>query len=421
LDTATEGFNLSVVDTAQGGTANFKWGNDIRGAQSDEITWSLNLAGLSRAAGTTLAQFTDAVSDAFDTWASIAGLNFLFVPTIGGSDIDINMEALGGSTIGIARTRYFSSDADGNGLVEIADSNISMDQDETWAVNGNGGSFTFFQVMLHEIGHALGLDHFNVSNSIMNASANAGSRMLGADDIAGIQDLYGERRWSNDGDDANFEFVAVGQTAFSKGGDDELNGTGQADRFYGGAGNDTLFGRNGNDLLVDTRGNNEIFGGNNNDVIIGGAGTLDARGESGNDTIIGGIGDDVLDGGTGNDTLRGDPGGGFISGNDTLIAGSGNDWLEGGGGADTFVFSRTSGDNRIGTLDLSGGSRSIVGQDFEVGVDMIELQGFDLNATQIQNSLSFVGNDTIFTFVQGGVNMTITIEGATLSASDFMI
>ena len=28
LDTATEGFNLSVVDTAQGGTANFKWGND---------------------------------------------------------------------------------------------------------------------------------------------------------------------------------------------------------------------------------------------------------------------------------------------------------------------------------------------------------------------------------------------------------
>lgn len=403
LETATDGFNLIEVDTVQGDRANFKWGDDRRGAESDEITWSLNLAGLSIVAGSSLSEFTEAVFDAFDTWAAIAGLNFRFVSsTTGGADIDIDVAPLGGSTIGVANTFFFNSDPDGNGVVEIAESNISMDQNETWRPDGNAGAFTFFQVMLHEVGHSLGLDHFNTPDSIMNASANSGSRTLGADDIAGIQDLYGERRWSDASEDVDFEFIAVGQTAFAKGGNDELSGTAQRDNFYGGAGNDELFGQGGNDRLVDTRGNNDIFGGNGNDTIVGGGGTLDAEGNAGNDTLIGGIGDDTLDGGAGNDILRGDPSGSFISGDDTLIAGAGNDVLEGGGGADTFVFSETTGSNRI--------------LDFEVGVDRVDLEGFSVG----QGSLNTSGADTIFTYNQNGVNFTITFDDAILTASDFI-
>ncbi len=416
LETDTDGFNLIDVVTNQGGTANLKWNNDVRGAASNDITWSLNLAGLNMVAGATLAQFTQAVNDAFDTWAAVAGLSFRFVSGLEGSDIDIDVAPLSGGTIGVANTSFFPNDDDGNGLVEIFDSNISMDQNETWTVGGNGGSFTFFQVILHEIGHSLGLDHFNVSDSIMNASANNGSRTLGADDIAGIQDLYGEKRWSNSSEEADFRFVSIAQTVFSKGGNDVVTGTSRADNFYGGAGNDTLSGRNGNDLLVDTRGDNDIFGGNNNDVIVGGTGRIDARGDAGNDTLIGSVGNDVLDGGSGNDTLRGDPGGSFIAGNDRLIAGEGNDFLEGGGGADVFVFNRASGNNRIGELDLSGGGRAIVGRDFEVGVDMIDLEGFNVG----QGTLQYSGNDTTFVYNQSGVNFTIFIEGATLTASDFM-
>ncbi len=402
LSEKTDGFNQIAVNTVQGGTANIKWGNDVRGQESDEITWSLNLAGLSIVAGSNIQQFEDLVFDAFDTWAAIAGLNFRFVSTFGGSDIDINVESLAGSTIGIARTSFFTNDFNNNGMVEIAESNISMDRDVTWRPEGNSGAFTFIQVMLHEIGHSLGLDHFNTSDAIMNASANDGSRDLGADDIAGIQDLYGERRWSDNSEDVNFEFIGVGQTAFAKGGNDVLNGTALGDRFYGGAGNDDLFGQGGNDLLMDTRGDNDIFGGSGNDTIIGGGGELNAEGNSGNDTLIGGIGDDTLNGGTGNDILRGDPSGSFISGNDVLIAGAGNDVLEGGGGADTFVFDRTNGDNRI--------------LDFEAGVDVVDLVGFTLG----QGSLTTSGGDTIFIYNQNGVDFSITFDDAILTASDFM-
>ncbi len=419
LDENSQGYQLieaPLTMDPDGPTANYKWGDDIRGAASDTITWSMNLTGLQRASGTTVSQFETAIFDAFDTWAAIAGLTFLYqASSSGGRDIDIDVAPLSGNTIGVANTRYFTDDSDGNGLVEIFDSNISMDQSETWRPNGTAGDFSFFQVVLHEIGHALGLDHFNVSSSIMNASANNGSRTLGQDDINGIQALYGARRWSNADEDVNFEFISVGQTAYAKGGNDALNGTSLADEFYGGAGNDVLRGEGGSDLLVDTRGGNQIFGGASNDVIIGGDGVLTAEGNSGNDRLIGGIGDDTLNGGSGDDTLRGDPGGGFVSGNDRLIAGAGDDWLEGGGGADVFVFGAQSGNNRIGTIDMSG-SRTMTGGDFEVGVDMIDLVGFSVG----DGVLTTPGNDTLFTYTSGGVVLTITIEDAILTAADFM-
>jgi Ca2+-binding RTX toxin-like protein len=402
LESDTDAFSLISVGTSQGGNANFKWNNDVRGQASGEITWSMNLAGLSIVAGSQIEDFRQATRDAFDTWAAVAGLTFRFTGTSTGSDIDIDVAPLSGSTIGVANTFYNPNDANGNGLVEIDESNVSMDANETWIANGSSGAFTFFQVMLHEIGHALGLDHFNVSDSIMNATANRGSRTLGDDDIAGIQNLYGAKQWSNASEDANFQFVGVGQTALAKGGNDQLNGTQQRDVFYGGAGNDTLHGQGGNDHLVDTRGSNDIFGGSGNDTIIGGGGQIDAEGNSGRDTLIGGIGNDTLDGGSGNDVLRGDPSGSFISGDDVLIAGSGNDILEGGGGADTFVFDRTNGDNRI--------------LDFEVDADIIDLVGFSVG----QGNLSTSGGDTVFTYNQNGVDFSIVIEDAILSASDFM-
>lgn len=148
LERVDREFNLSVVNTTQGGTANFKWGNDIRGAASGEITWSLNLAGLSAIAGASIAEFEQAVLDAFNTWAAIAGVDFRQIPQVGGqpvdADIDIVMGPLAGSTIGLATTFFNPWDGDLNGLVEIISSDITMDTDVDWIPDGTSGGFTFF-------------------------------------------------------------------------------------------------------------------------------------------------------------------------------------------------------------------------------------------------------------------------------------
>jgi hypothetical protein len=49
----------------------------------------------------------------------------------------------------------------------------------------------FFTVILHELGHALGLGHSTDSRAVMNANYMGARRTLSADDVNGIQAIYG--------------------------------------------------------------------------------------------------------------------------------------------------------------------------------------------------------------------------------------
>jgi Ca2+-binding RTX toxin-like protein len=203
-------------------------------------------------------------------------------------------------------------------------------------------------------------------------------------------------------------------------GKDTLIGTNVNDFIYAGAGDDVIDGGAGNDKLAGEDGNDTFLGGAGADTMSGGAGidTVDysnsqavtvslragtgsggdAEGDTlggienligsnkfnGHDTLTGDGGSNTIDGRAGNDTIFG------CEGNDVLIGGFGNDTMSGGADADTFVFN--VGDNPNDPRIPAWGQDVIT--DFQVGVDVLEFRGFNVNSTA-DLSFSQVGNDTV--------------------------
>lgn len=72
------------------------------------------------------------------------------------------------------------------------DGRVHFDADESWVDGSVSGSFNVGMVVLHELGHVLGLGHSTTRDAIMWPYMNAGDQTRGLqfDDIQGIQTLY---------------------------------------------------------------------------------------------------------------------------------------------------------------------------------------------------------------------------------------
>ena len=55
---------------------------------------------------------------------------------------------------------------------------------------------SFYSVAMHELGHALGISHSNIENSIMHAQYQRDVLNLQPDDIRAVTKLYGPGKWS---------------------------------------------------------------------------------------------------------------------------------------------------------------------------------------------------------------------------------
>ena len=122
------------------------------------------------------------VRQAFAMWAAAADVHFREVDDSDASDFRVGLGAIDGHRGTAGQAQSFTQDGfrvRSNILFDIAD------YPRSGSVN--------LRVALHEIGHALGLGHSPVADSIMYAFGNSRTT-LHPDDIAGVQALFGPSR-----------------------------------------------------------------------------------------------------------------------------------------------------------------------------------------------------------------------------------
>ena len=260
-------------------------------------------------------------------------------------------------------------------------------------VPGEYGYFTF----MHELGHALGLEHPHhgaviaearddqLKYTVMSYRDHVGDALDGYEtayfpttpmlhDILAIQWLYGANADFRTGDDVyRWDVDAhVFETIWDGGGNDLIDAGNQSQgvlvdlrqgawseigiAFWNGQSDvrdcltiaygtviENAIGSEYDDVLFGNKVANTLFGGMGNDRL---------EGRRGADSLSGGFGDDVLMGGSENDTLRGNDGDDTLiggvrhdnlrggEGGEVLLGGAGKDTLRGGAGEDQFVFDR---------------------------------------------------------------------------------
>ncbi len=349
--------------------SNFRWPSG-----TSELTYSFNdyifnTSDASRESklGFKLSEYyRDIVREAMDAWERVSGVRFREVADDPDNDIRIGWGQDSDGAYGTLGTewRWWSSGSFGR----TVKSAIVFDTAESW------DRTTFYDTALHELGHAIGIEHSNVRGVVMSGTPTTpyhdqpGIDVLQPDDIAAARALWGvtpsgpsltltgtvhaETLTGGDGNDTikgNFGNDVIN----GGGGDDDLAGNGvywthwnnpqdnywsrtydgstDRDTIYGGEGDDYINGNAGVDFLDGGPGNDTIFGGQNEGTWQAGrtrTNTIHLR--KGEDSLRGGEGDDFLNGNMGKDELFGGPG------NDILRGGQDDDYLAGGAGDDTL-------------------------------------------------------------------------------------
>jgi predicted Zn-dependent protease len=138
-------------------------------------------------------QIRDAMTAALGLWSAVTPLTFAEVTTT--SDLEIRFVAGDhgdGSPFdnasGVLAHAFFPP-PNGGDLAGDA----HFDEAEAWSINLPPSGMDLVTVAAHEFGHSLGLAHSNVAGSLMFPSYSGPHRFLAADDIAGIQSIYGSR------------------------------------------------------------------------------------------------------------------------------------------------------------------------------------------------------------------------------------
>lgn len=382
-----------------------KWGTDGAGT-SAHLTYSFpkaNAAWLSNYADQepfqnfqpfTAAQQT-AAKKALDLWAEVANITFEQITETSTNVGEIRF----GNSAAVTNSdfvawAYGPYDVPGQAWPENGD--VWVDRKYPYNFQLNPGQEGFL-ILLHELGHALGLDHpfadgdpgevvidpqyDNDKYTVMSYTAEPTTLAYASTpqmlDILAIQYIYGKNMTTRAGDTMyKFSAAQVNKTIWDAGGIDTLDlsnqrgpvqGTLEGGEYFrfgwspggyyssylgiaydvtienviSGSGHDRIIGNSAANRLVGGGGNDHLAGGEGNDHLEGGAGADLILAEAGDDWADGGAGLDYVNGHEGDDVLFGGAGNDVVAGHegdDYLDGGAGNDVLAGASGNDTYVI-----------------------------------------------------------------------------------
>lgn len=325
-----------------------------------------------------------AVRAAMDLIETFLNVDFNEVSGSSDADISLGLVTLDGSTTGVGGITVWQDLT--SPLYTITDYDAYAVYDRTLDLPAE------MNLVLHELGHALGLDHTfdgvpldsNYDNnhySVMSYTADPYSAgdtdghgfndAMMVYDLLALQDIWGAAEYRT-GDttytgprNSNVDVIwdSAGNDKFdasARTNDVEIDlregrfstfGLYQDVAIAYGTEIEKAFGGSGADKLVGNAAANKIGGNRGNDVIYGRAGKDELYGNGGKDRLYGGNGDDRIDGGWSDDVLSGE---------------GGRDLLWGRKGEDTFRF-------------VEGAAKDIV-KDYTDGDDMLKFVGFGTEA-----------------------------------------